>query len=161
MKRADAGGAIIEPTWRVHSQQMTNWGTFDGGGHVMPFSPTTTLISGAPGTGKSTMLDAYLAVMMPGTRLRFNEASNDTSGRNRDAATGQRTLITYLRGKTGEYRERGSAEKKDTLLRGNNTSTWGAVALNFANDLGEQFSAIRLFFVPREASTDGTSSRSG
>lgn len=150
-----------EPTWRLSSLQMTNWGTFDGVGHVMRFSPNTTLISGAPGSGKSTLLDAYLAVMMPGSRLRFNEASNETTGRNRDAATGQRTLLSYLRGKTGEFRERGSAEKRDTLLRGNDKPTWGAVAANFINDSGGEFSAIRLYFVATAASTDSDIAKMG
>jgi uncharacterized protein YPO0396 len=144
----------FEPTWRLSSLQIKNWGTFDGSGHLMEFSPRTTLISGAPGSGKSTLLDAYLAVMMPGSRLRFNEASNETIGRNRDARTGQRTLLSYLRGKTGEFREQGSAEKRDKLLRGNNTPTWGAVAANFINDSGVQFSAIRLYFVATAASSD-------
>ncbi|MDX1873278.1 ATP-binding protein [Mycolicibacterium sp. 120266] len=150
-----------EPTWRLHSLQMTNWGTFHGSGHVLEFSPSTTLISGAPGSGKSTLLDAYLAVMMPGSRLRFNEASNETTGRNRDATTGQRTLLSYLRGKTGEFRERGSAEKRDKLLRGNGVPTWGAIAANFINDAGGQFAAIRLYFVGTAADTDSDITKIG
>lgn len=150
-----------EPTWRLHSLQMTNWGTFHGSGHVLEFSPSTTLISGAPGSGKSTLLDAYLAVMMPGSRLRFNEASNETTGRNRDAATGQRTLLSYLRGKTGEFRERGSAEKRDKLLRGNGVPTWGAIAANFINDAGGQFAAIRLYFVGTAADADSDITKIG
>ncbi|UNB52952.1 ATP-binding protein [Mycolicibacterium sp. YH-1] len=150
-----------EPTWRLSSLQMTNWGTFDGAGHVLEFSPSTTLISGAPGSGKSTLLDAYLAVMMPGSRLRFNEASNETTGRNRDATTGQRTLLSYLRGKTGEFRERGSAEKKDKLLRGNGVPTWGAIAANFVNDAGGKFAAIRLYFVGTAADTDSDITKLG
>ncbi|MEZ0054394.1 uncharacterized protein YPO0396 [Mycobacterium sp. MAA66] len=155
--------AMSEPelTWRLSSLQMTNWGTFDGAGHLLEFSPSTTLISGAPGSGKSTLLDAYLAVMMPGSRLRFNEASNETTGRNRDATTGQRTLLSYLRGKTGEFRERGSAEKRDKLLRGNGVPTWGAIAANFINDSGGQFSAIRLYFVGTAADTDSDITKVG
>ena len=46
--------------WRAETLQMVNWGGFHG--HVsVPFAPGATLLSGASGTGKSTLLDAYLA----------------------------------------------------------------------------------------------------
>ena len=61
-----------------------NWGGFHGH-HEVEVSRGATLISGASGTGKSTLLDAYLALMMPST-VPFNGASNDaTSGRARGA----------------------------------------------------------------------------
>ena len=64
----------------------------------MLFAPGATLLTGGSGTGKSTLLDAYLAVMMP-SDTPFNGASNDAAtGRARGAR--QRNLLTYLRGKT-------------------------------------------------------------
>ncbi len=84
--------------WRAESMQVVNWGGFHGHRHV-ELSGTATLISGASGTGKSTLMDAYLAVMMPRSDVPFNGASNDaTTGRARSAD--QRNLLTYLRARS-------------------------------------------------------------
>ena len=50
--------------WRAETFQMVNWGGFHGH-HSVALASTATLVSGASGTGKSTLLDAYLALMMP------------------------------------------------------------------------------------------------
>jgi uncharacterized protein YPO0396 len=134
--------------WRAEILQMVNWGGFHGY-HQATFSPTATLISGASGTGKSTMLDAYLALMMP-SDTPFNGASNDaTTGRARSAD--QRNLVTYLRGKTDANRETGTDELRDQVLRGADGSTWGAVAMTFMDDNKRRFTALRAYLVPRGA----------
>ena len=49
--------------WKVENLQLLAWGGFHN--HtVVEFAPTTTLLSGASGTGKSTLLDAYIALLM-------------------------------------------------------------------------------------------------
>jgi uncharacterized protein YPO0396 len=138
--------------WRAESLQMVNWGGFHG--HVtVPFAPGSTLLSGASGTGKSTLLDAYLAVMMP-SDTPFNGASNDTTvGRARSAT--QRNLLTYLRGKTDTNRDAGTDELRDRVLRGADNSTWGAVAMTFVDDNGKRFTAARIYTVPRAAVSSG------
>src|SRR5690349_14779641 len=62
--------------WRLESLQMVNWGGFNGH-HKIEYHPESTLISGGSGTGKSTMLDAYTALVMP-WKVPFNGASNDS-----------------------------------------------------------------------------------
>ncbi len=139
--------------WCAESLQMINWGGFHGYVSV-PFAPPgATLLSGASGTGKSTLLDAYLAVMMP-SDTPFNGASNDaTSGRARSAT--QRNLLTYLRGKTDTNRESDTNELRDQVLRGADSSTWGAIAATFVNDNGKRFTALRMYTVARGVSTSG------
>lgn len=138
--------------WRAEALQMVNWGGFHG--HVtVPFAPGATLLSGASGTGKSTLLDAYLAVMMP-SDTPFNGASNDaTIGRARSVT--QRNLLTYLRGKTDTNRESTTNELRDQVLRGADSATWGAVAMTFIDDNGKQFTAARIYTVPRAATGSG------
>src|SRR4051812_22856608 len=92
--------------WRLESMQLVNWGGFQGFTSI-EFSPTSTLISGASGTGKSTILDAWLALMMD-SNTPFNGASND-AGRGRARGVAQRSLLTYLRGKLDDIRENGEA----------------------------------------------------
>ena len=114
--------------WRIESLQMVNWGGFHGR-HEVRFARGSTLMSGASGTGKSTVLDAYLALMMP-FDTPFNGASNDASGRARSAE--QRNLLTYLRGKMDDSRVAGSEELRDQVLRGGDGKhIWGAVAGTF------------------------------
>lgn len=143
----------VEPCWSMHSLQVANWGGFQSYGHELHFAlDGASLLSGTPGSGKSSLLDAVLAVMMPGAKLRYNEASNETGGRPRDVRTGQRTTLGYVRGKTGERHT--SAGMRSDVLRGDNTSTWSAVAVKFSNDRGDKFTAARLYFAPRSATSD-------
>lgn len=136
--------------WRAESLQMVNWGGFHG--HVtVPFAPGATLLSGASGTGKSTLLDAYIAIMMP-SDTPFNGASNDaTVGRARSAT--QRNLLTYLRGKIDTNRETGAEVLQDQVLRGAGQSLWGAVAMTFIDDNGKRFVAARIYTVAAGATS--------
>jgi len=134
--------------WRAESMQVVNWGGFHGHRQV-ELSGTATLISGASGTGKSTLMDAYLAVMMP-SDVPFNGASNDaTTGRARSAD--QRNLLTYLRGKVDTRRDPESGALQDVNLRGDDQTTWGAVAVTFRNDDERRFTVLRAYIVPKRA----------
>ncbi len=134
--------------WKAETLQMINWGGFQGPTRV-GLALTSTLLSGASGTGKSTLLDAYLALMMP-SDAPFNGASNDaTTGRARSAE--QRNLITYLRGKTDSARTSESGELTDQVLRGQDSSTWGGVAMTFVDDNTRRFTVLRVYYVPRGA----------
>src|SRR4051794_30602768 len=64
--------------WKAETFQLVNWGGFEARVQFR-FHPGSTLISGGSGTGKSTLLDAYIALMMP-VDTPFNGASNDAVG---------------------------------------------------------------------------------
>ncbi|TFB68039.1 ATP-binding protein [Cryobacterium sp. Hz9] len=134
--------------WRAESMQLVNWGGFHGH-HEIVFSAAATLVSGASGTGKSSLLDAYLALMMP-SDTPFNGASND-AGSGRARSVDQRNLMTYLRGKTDANREADTGELTDQVLRGAHEATWGAVAMTFIDDNQRRFTVLRVYFVPRGA----------
>lgn len=61
--------------WRIEQIQLVNWGGFHQRTATFAFHPETTIVTGASGVGKSTVLDAYLALMMP-SDVPFNGASN-------------------------------------------------------------------------------------
>ncbi|GAB3866391.1 ATP-binding protein [Nocardioides maradonensis] len=153
-----AGGLFDEQTvatpsddtaqWRASVLQLVNWGGF-GGVTVVPLGGDTTMISGASGVGKSTILDAYTALMMP-SDTKFNGASNDAvAGRARSA--GQRNLLSYLRGAVDVVDDPRTGRPVEQLLRGKGGDTWGAVAMTFVNDTGGRFTALRTYYVPRRA----------
>lgn len=138
--------------WRAEKLQMVNWGGFHGHAQ-MPVAATATLLSGASGTGKSTLLDGYLALVMP-SDTPFNGASNDaTTGRARGAE--QRNLLTYLRGKLDSSREAGTGELTDQVLRGVDAATWGAIAMTFVDDNRRRFTVLRVYLVPRGVTRPG------
>lgn len=136
--------------WKVDNLQLLAWGGFHG--HtVVEFAPTTTLLSGASGTGKSTLLDAYIALLMD-SNIPFNGASNDaTIGRARGSE--QRSLVSYLRGKMDTNRS-AAGELEDQVLRGRDTATWGALAVTFTDDHHRRYTLARLYYVPRSATKD-------
>ncbi|WP_370074975.1 ATP-binding protein [Nocardioides sp.] len=135
--------------WRAALMQLVNWGGF-GGLTTVPLRGEATMISGASGVGKSTILDAYTALMMP-SDTKFNGASNDAvAGRAR--GVGQRNLLSYLRGAVDVVDDPRTGRPVEKLLRGRGGDTWGAVAMTFVNDQGGRFTALRTYYVPRRAS---------
>lgn len=138
--------------WRAALLQLVNWGGFSGL-TLIPLRGDTTMISGASGVGKSTILDAYTALMMP-SDTKFNGASNDAvAGRAR--SVGQRNLLSYLRGAVDVVDDPRTGRPVEKLLRGSGTDTWGAVAMTFVNDQGGRFTALRTYYVPRRAARSG------
>ena len=112
--------------WRAALLQLVNWGGFSGLTSV-PLRGDATMISGASGAGKSTILDAYTALMMP-SDTKFNGASNDAvAGRARGA--GQRNLLSYLRGAVDVVDDPRTGRPVEKLLRGKGSDTWGAIAM--------------------------------
>lgn len=136
--------------WKVEKLQLLAWGGFHS--HtVVEFAPTVTLLSGASGTGKSTLLDGYIALLMD-SGTPFNGASNDaTIGRARGFE--QRSLVSYLRGKMDTNRS-AAGELEDQVLRGRDSATWGALAVTFIDDQDRRYTVARLYYVPRSATKD-------
>jgi uncharacterized protein YPO0396 len=137
--------------WKAEAFQLVNWGGFESRVRF-DFHPGATLVSGASGTGKSTLLDAYIALMMP-SDTPFNGASNDAvAGRARSAE--QRNLLSYLRGQTDTTADENGRERPK-VLRGNGRATWGAVGMTFIDDHGNRFTALRVYLVPARATQAG------
>jgi uncharacterized protein YPO0396 len=146
----ESGDAPTESVqgWRIARLQVVNWGGFDGW-HDVSFDDAGTILTGGSGAGKSTLLDAYIALMMS-ARVPFNNASN--VGRGRARGDGQRSVLTYIRGKIDSTVVDG--ETVDRTLRGS-ANAWGAVAVTFErsrpNGVDDLFTAARLWHVPRSA----------
>nr|WP_246316056.1 SbcC/MukB-like Walker B domain-containing protein [Kineococcus aurantiacus] len=139
--------------WHVAHAQLVNWGGFDGY-HRVDFDPRANLVTGASGTGKSTTLDAYIAVMMS-TATAFNGASNDAvTGRARSAT--QRNPLSYVRGKLDEVLDEDTGKNRDATLRGrdrdgNPANAWSGLAFTFRHTDGQTLTALRLYFAPASA----------
>lgn len=143
---ATRAAATHSTQWRAQTFQMVNWGGFSGH-KAVDLSPDSTLITGASGTGKSTLLDAYLALMTP-SDTPFNAASNDAAvGKARSGES--RSVLTYLRGKMDATADAGTGRLKDVVLRPG--TQWGGIAMTFVDDHGRQYTAMRVYRVPATA----------
>lgn len=133
--------------WKAETFRLVNWGGFEGSVRF-DFHSGATLISGASGTGKSTLLDAYIALMMP-SDTSFNGASNDAAG-GRARSAEQRNLLSYLRGQIDTTAD-GEGREQAKVLRGDRSATWGAVGMTFLDDRRRRFTAFRVYYVPARA----------
>lgn len=134
--------------WTIETMQMVNWGGFHGHRSVT-FDVDATLLTGASGTGKSTLLDAYIALMMD-SNAPFNNASNDnTIGRARGAD--QRNPLSYVRGQYNTSRDPVTGQPRPDVLRGDGTNTWSAIAVTWINDNGTRFTGMRFYYAPASA----------
>lgn len=146
-----AEGSIVETVrqWRGDSIQLVDWGNMSGHVHL-DLGGESVLMTGASGSGKSTVLDAVLAIMQP-SRTRFNSASNST-GTGRARSGDQRDELSYLIGKLDDL-EREDGETVSRALRPvTGSSRWGALAITFRSNFDEQFTLVRAYYVPRGAS---------
>lgn len=146
------GMAAIAETdqWQAESMQVVNWGGFEGY-HQMPLDVASTLLTGASGTGKSTLLDGYIALMMD-SNTPLNGASNDNAtGRAR--SSDRRNVFSYTRGKINTSRDPVTGQARDEMLRGTGT-IWSAVAMTWIRDSGDTVTAMRLYLVPASAAGD-------
>ncbi|GAC56645.1 hypothetical protein GOHSU_12_00350 [Gordonia hirsuta DSM 44140 = NBRC 16056] len=107
--------------YRLARIQVVNWGTFDGY-HQIPVARDGYLITGGSGSGKSTLLDAISAVLMPGDRVKFNAAAqeSDRSGR---------SLVSYIRGAWRRDTDADSDVLVSSYLR--DGATRSAIALTY------------------------------
>ncbi len=83
--------SIDTSTWLLSKLEVYNWGPFSGY-HVAEFDAMGTAIIGPTGSGKTTLVDALMTLLV--SNPRYNLAS--TGGHESD-----RTLISYVRGVLG------------------------------------------------------------
>jgi uncharacterized protein YPO0396 len=126
--------------WRLARIEVVNWGTFDGA-HRIDVSRKGHLITGASGSGKSSLLDAIAAVLTPERWLRFNAAAQDASSRADD-----RGLVSYVRGAWSKEADELEDRAVSTYLRPR--ATWSGILLRFENQHDAPVSLIRLFHLP-------------
>lgn len=133
--------------WKLHRFQVVNWGGFEGH-HDLEIDELGTLLSGGSGTGKSTLLDAFIALVQD-SHVAFNGASNN-SGTGRARSAEQRNLLSYVRGELDVSRDDDSSTRQN-LLRGNKQATWSAIAATFRHTDGTEYTLLRTMFAPASA----------
>ncbi|GAB2969757.1 ATP-binding protein [Frigoribacterium salinisoli] len=126
--------------YRIELVQLLNWGSY-AGLHRMPVGRGGIAILGPTGRGKSTVLDAMSAVIMPNPQ-EFNRAARDDS-RQRS----ERTVYSYARGKTDEVREAASDRTTTRFLRPLGQAFASGAAITWSTELGETVTAVRVAWI--------------
>lgn len=99
-----------ESGFRLARLEIYNWGTFDQKIWVMIPEGQTAVLTGANGSGKSTVVDALLTLLVDGRQRNYNLASGAGSSR-------ERTEKTYVTGQYSRSRGESTIEAKANTLR--------------------------------------------
>ena len=112
--------------YRLNYLELYNWGTFNN--RIYRISPkgNNTLLTGANASGKSTLIDALLTLLVPAKKDRFY---NQSSGNERK---GDRTEETYVLGNYGNIQAEGEMSTKTQQLR--DKRTYSVLLASFTNN---------------------------
>lgn len=111
---------IRPTTFVLESIDLYNWGPF-GGRHHVDIDPGGTAIIGPTGSGKTTIVDALMTLIV--AQPRYNLASTGGLDSDRD-----RDLISYIRGHTGAGND--SGDNRHISRPGKTVTGIGARLLN-------------------------------
>ncbi|MDR2600607.1 MAG: hypothetical protein LBC73_10090 [Oscillospiraceae bacterium] len=140
-------GILFEPTpgFRLYKLEVYNWGTFDE--KVWSFSPhgETSLLTGDVGSGKSTLVDALITLMISPRKAAFNKAA--------DSSARERTLTTYVKGYYGRKRSEGGVGRPEALR---DNGHYSVLLATFQDSGLNQFVTIAQFFWFQDAGAGPT-----
>lgn len=100
--------------FRLDYMEVWNWGTFDKSIYRLHPQGNNSLLTGANASGKSTLIDALLTLLVPLKRQRFY---NQSSGAEKK---GSRSEESYFFGNYGNQQQDGSSSTTSLKLRGKN-----------------------------------------
>ncbi len=112
--------------YRLSYMEVYNWGTFNKRIYRIAPEGNNSLLTGANASGKSTLIDALLTLLVPAKKDRFY---NQSSGNERK---GDRTEETYVLGNYGNIQAEGESATKTQQLR--DRRTYSVILASFANN---------------------------
>ncbi|MBR4792322.1 MAG: AAA family ATPase [Bacteroidaceae bacterium] len=112
--------------YRLSYMEIYNWGTFNNRIYRIAPEGNNSLLTGANASGKSTLIDALLTLLVPAKKDRFY---NQSSGNERK---GDRTEETYVLGNYGNIQAEGESATKMQQLR--DKRTYSVLLASFANN---------------------------
>lgn len=98
--------------FKLDYMEVWNWGTFDNSIYRLNPQGNNSLLTGANASGKSTLIDALLTLLVPLKRQRFY---NQSSGIEKK---GNRTEESYFFGNYGNQQQDGNSGTTSLKLRG-------------------------------------------
>ncbi len=145
--RTRRSGPEFPGQFRLNRIQLVNWGTFDGYCDIA-VPRKGVLVTGASGSGKSSLLDAIAAVMVQPRWLAFNAAAQQSGQGDRS-----RNVLSYVRGAHRRDIDDSTGQVTTAYLR--TGATWSGVALTFDDAAGRTVTLIRLMHASQQATGPG------
>lgn len=112
---------------RLQYLELLNWGTFNG--KIWRITPAgeNSLLTGAVGSGKSTVVDALTCLLVPNKRITFNKAAG--------AESKERNLTSYIKGYYSSKSDELTHSSKAVSLRYTKPgeATFTVIIANFYN----------------------------
>ncbi len=102
--------------FRLSYFELYNWGTFNGVWRMSPNEQNSVLF-GAKGAGKTTVVDALVTLLVPPRQISYNQASET-----KDKTKG-RSLVSYFLGHYGQIQEEGKSNASIQKIRDENNYT--------------------------------------
>lgn len=96
---------------RLERLEIQNWGTFDEAIFVLPYQGRTSLLIGQNGTGKTTLSDAILTLLVENSKRNYNVSASAYGKRK------GRNEASYIRGAFKEVSVAGEIQSKSEFLR--------------------------------------------
>ena len=126
--------------FRLQRLEVYNWGTFDRKVWSLDLQGDTSLLTGDVGSGKSTLVDAVITLLVPPRKVTYNKAA--------DASAKERSLTSYVRGYYGQKRTEGGGGRPEALREKNQYS----VVLGVFSDrnFGRTVTLAQVFWFPDE-----------
>ncbi|MBP3780794.1 MAG: hypothetical protein ILA30_03945 [Selenomonas sp.] len=127
--------------FRLERLEVYNWGTFDGKVWSLALNGEMSLLTGDVGSGKSTLVDALLTLLVPPRKVTYNKAA--------DASAKERNLASYVRGYYGQKRTENGGGRPEALRDKNKYSVILGV---FADkNFGRTVTLAQVFWFPEES----------
>lgn len=129
--------------YRLERLEVYNWGTFDQRVWTFTTEGRTSLLTGEVGSGKSTLVDALLTLLVPPLHVTYNKAA--------DASARERSLASYVLGYYGQRSVDGGSGRPEALRQKDSYSVILAVFRDRNLDLS--VTLAQVFWFTEEGAT--------
>ncbi|WP_224249613.1 ATP-binding protein [Hyalangium gracile] len=120
----DVGAHNERAGFRLHRFEVYNWGTFHQQVWNLGLHGDSGLLTGDIGSGKSTLVDALVTLLVPPQKLAFNKAAG--------AESRERTLRSYVLGQYKSERSEAGSGARPVFLR--DGTTYSVLLAHFHNE---------------------------
>lgn len=123
------------PGYRLRRLEVYNWGTFDDAVWPFELGGDTSLLTGEIGSGKSTLVDAILTLLISQQKINYNKAA--------DSGSKERSLNSYVR---GYYAKRSNAEGEEEPVALRDKNRYSVILGIFYDEISDSYVSLAQVF---------------